>query len=55
MAGALMGLVAYGLQDIYLTDSKKEYFGSAKYFRYEKIPINCSDNYPYTFRLKIED
>lgn len=56
MGGALMQIVACGAQDIYLTSGAKvTQWNQHRYYKNEEIPINYSKNYPYTFKLNMED
>jgi len=50
-----MQLIAYGAQDIYLTGDTHftDYDELPIYYRNEEIPLNYSENYPYSFRLNL--
>lgn len=58
MTGALTQLFAHGKQDLYLTGSCScTYYNLnlPRYYRDEEISLYYSENYPYTFRLNLEE
>jgi len=49
----LMQLVAYGAQDIYLTDNIEYRNPRKRYLKEEEIPLYDNKNYPYIFKLNL--